>query len=111
MDVFAIIAAMCVALGAGGFTTKASDQKKRDNNRRTYRLGVPSNLDAERVAAWVRSISGTLRGGTTRFVGVPTIAFEMWAGDRGITHRIKIPWQHADYVVSQLRSLVPGIRV
>lgn len=68
-------------------------------------------MDDDRVTAWVRSISGTLRAGPSRFVGVPTIAFEMWASTDGIVHRMKVPWQHTEYVIPQLRSLVPGIRV
>lgn len=90
---------------------KKLDQAARDSQRKTYRLSFPSDLDGEMVTAWVRSISGTLRGSRLTFTGLPTIAFEMWASNRGIVHRLKVPWQHADYVVAQLRSLVPGIRV
>lgn len=103
--------ASAVVLGGQVFIVKAFDQRNRDKSRKTYRLGFPSELSADRVNAWVRSISGTLRGSKTRLIGIPSITFEMWASDRGIVHRIKVPWQHADYVVSQLRSLVPGIRV
>lgn len=112
MGVFAMLTVLfAVALAGQVFMIKAFDQRSRDKNRATYRLGFPADLDAVRVAAWVRSISGTLRGSRTRLFGVQTIAFEMWASDQGIVHRIKVPWQHADYVISQLRSLVPGIRV
>lgn len=90
---------------------RLKDQALRDSDRKTYTLTFPSTLDAPRVLAWLRSISGTLKSGPSRLMGVPTIAFELWATDRGITHRLKVPWQHADYVIGQLRSLVPGIRV
>lgn len=95
----------------GVLGVKWLDQTQRDKNRRAYRLGFPADLDPDRVQAWIRSISGTMRAGPGRFVGVPTVAFEVWATHEGITHRIKVPWSHADYVVTQLRSLVPGVRV
>ena len=97
--------------GIGVAVTKWLDQKGIDANRRTYKLAFPSDLDGERVDAWLKSISGTLISGSRRLFGVPTIAFEVWATQQGIQHRMKVPYTHADYVVSQLRSLVPGIRV
>ncbi len=96
---------------AGVIIVKLLDQRDRDKNRKTYKLYFPTDLDAESVISWVRSISGTLRSSNRGFTGVPTVAFELWATNAGIEHRLKVPWQHADYVVSQLRSLVPGIRV
>lgn len=90
---------------------KIFDQRSHDSNRKTYKLAFPRDLEEERVAAWVRSISGTLRPSSFHLSGSPTVVFELWATHEGITHRIKVPWQHADYVVSQLRSLVPGVRV
>jgi len=90
---------------------KALDQQRRDRERKTYRLSFPTELSEASMTAWIRAISGTLRFGSTRLVGVPTVAFELWATNEGIVHRMKVPWQHADYVISQLRSLVPGIRV
>ena len=90
---------------------KHLDQKQRDHNRRTYILSFPNELAAESVTAWIRAISGTLRYGSSRLVGVPTVGFELLATSDGLKHRLMVPWQHADYVISQLRSLVPGIRV
>lgn len=90
---------------------KSQDQRRRDDDRKTYRLAFPSDLDANRVSAWVRSISGTLRPGRSPIHGRPTISFELIATHEGITHLIRIPWQHADFIIAQLRSLVPGVRV
>lgn len=90
---------------------KEWDQRSNDDHRKAYKIGFPADLDAERVNAWVRSISGTLRGRPTSIFGTPTIVFETWADNLGITHRLKVPWSHADFIVSQLRSLVPGVRV
>lgn len=105
------VLAVCLPSVMGILMVKQLDQQQRDAQRKTYRLSFPSQLDADSVTAWVRAISGTLRYGSTRLTGVPTVAFEMWGSSEGITHRLKVPWQHADYVIAQLRSLVPGIRV
>jgi hypothetical protein len=101
-----------IAIGMGGVVVvKFLDQRSRDSDRKTYVLMFPSDLDSERVQAWLRSISGTLKSGSPRFLGVPTICFELWASDEGIKHRLKVPWQQADYIIGQLRSLAPGIRI
>ncbi len=112
MGVFLFLLASILAITATGILmVKHLDQTHRDRNRRTYKLSFPNELDVESVTAWIRSISGTLRYGSSRLVGVPTIGFELLASSQGLTHRMMVPWQHADYVISQLRSLVPGIRV
>lgn len=89
---------------------KQRDEIPRDYEGRTYTLSFPAGLSTDQVSAWVQSISGTLRTKPWHVSRSPTLAFELWATDRGITHRLKVPWQHVDYVMSQLLSLVPGIR-
>src|SRR4051812_46823724 len=96
---------------AGIVLVRHLDQQDRDRQRLTYKIAFPHELTEESVTAWIRSISGTLRGSSMRFTGTPTIGFEVWASSAGIVHRLKVPWQHADYVISQLRALVPGVRV
>lgn len=93
------------------FVIKLQEQVRRDRNRKTYVLSFPRDMDVERVTAWVRSISGTMRYGAKGFLGTSTLVFEMYASTYGIKHRLRVPWQHADYIVSQLRALVPGIRL
>lgn len=101
-----------VAAAIGGVVgAKWLDQRRRDRNRTTYVLQFPAELDADSLTSWIRSISGTLRASHSRLAGVPTVAFELWATEKGIVHRLKVPWQHEDFVVSQLRTLVPGMRV
>src|SRR5262249_55916892 len=90
--------------GWGVMAAKRVDQKQRDRHRKTYRLHFPNELKEESVTAWIRSISGTLRSTKTRFSGVPTIAFETWATHKGIEHRLKVPWEYANYVIPQLRA-------
>src|SRR5664279_5484833 len=94
----------------GIYMAKKLDQSDRDKHRTTYRLSFPADLDPERVTAWLRSISGTLRGGGM-LQGLPTITLELWATNRGITHRLKVPWQYEPYIRPKLESLVPGVRL
>ncbi len=83
----------------------------RDNSRHTYLLIFPPELQAEAVIAWLVALSGVLRSGFWRLLGLPAIVFELVATDRGLAHRLHVPRQYADYIVAQLRTLVPGIRV
>jgi len=56
---------------------KSIEQRRRDRDRRTYRLYFPNELDAAATTAWIRSISGTLRISGAKVTGVPTLAFEL----------------------------------
>ncbi|WP_344669370.1 type IV secretory system conjugative DNA transfer family protein [Catenulispora yoronensis] len=80
-------------------------------DRLTFRLTFPSNLDPDHVLTWLRAISGTRRSGASHLFNLPSMAFEVWATDRGIMHRLHIPRAHVDFVVPQLRSLIPGLTV
>ena len=84
---------------------KQRDQMRQDYERRSYTLSFPAGLRTDQVLAWVQSISGTLRSAPLRLGGNPTLVFELWATDRGFTHRLKAPWRHVDYVMAQLLSL------
>jgi len=81
------------------------------DDRLTFRLTFPSNLDPEQVLTWLRTISGSRPSGISGLFSLPSMAFEVWATDRGITHRLHIPRAHVDFVVPQLRSLIPGLTV
>lgn len=86
---------------------KVHDQRYRDRKRKTYRLNFPGDLSPEQVVTWLRSISGTLRGGKYNLTGAPTLAFETFATTKGIIHRLKVPYGHEPYIIPQLR--VSGI--
>lgn len=98
---------------AGVAMVKVLDQVTRDRQRKVYRLNFPADLDAERVTAWLRSISGTLRTSklSGMFSGSPSIVLEVWASNSGIVHRLRIPWQYEAFIRPRLESLVPGIRM
>lgn len=80
---------------------------------RSYDLTFPSGLTVKEVVAWLYALSGTLPSGLSRLWGAPTTVFELWAtGDgRGFRYCLTAPWTYADYLVGQLRTLVPGTRV
>src|SRR6266545_3286519 len=87
------------------------DQERRDHNRRTYRLSFPAELTNEQVLSFIWAISATLRPLPLRLLGTPNVVLELLATEHGLTHRMRVPWPHGEYVLDQLRSLVPGIRV
>jgi hypothetical protein len=76
-----------------------------------YQLTFPSGLTEERVRAFLRSISGTLKSSWLGFFNTPTIVFETWADDRGIIHRLLVPPGDAAFIISHLETMVPGVRV
>jgi hypothetical protein len=77
------------------------DQSERQGHV-VYRVTLPANLQVGQVQAWLRSVGGQRRS---------SLGLELWATDLGLTHRLLVPAAQADYVTSQLRSLVPGAAV
>lgn len=78
---------------------------------RTYSLVFPGDLASSQVVQWVHAVSGTLRIGGWLFGSRRALVFELWSAGRAITYRLRVPSAHARYVVDQLRTLIPGIRV
>lgn len=113
MVALAIFLPLLLLTGGGLVLAKMIDQMIKDSKRKTYRLAFPTDLDPDRVTAWLRSISGTLRtdGLAAKFKGIPSIALEVWATNQGIVHRLKVPWQYEAYIRPRLESLVPGVRL
>lgn len=89
---------------------KFKSQSDLDADRKTYVLTFPQDLAEDRVQAWLRAVSGTLHAKPSLLDGIPTIVFETWSTAAGIEHRIKVPWQHADDIMSQLRTHLRGLR-
>jgi hypothetical protein len=56
-------------------------------------------------------VSGTVQTGPRRLFGVRALVFEVRASNRGISHRLLVPRESVDFVVPQLRTLVPGSTV
>lgn len=90
---------------------RPKSQIKRDSRRETYLVTFPADLDADRVMAWLRSISGTLPKRSGSAFAKDTLVFETWATSSGLTHRLMIPTSAAEYVAAQLRTHGRGITV
>lgn len=86
-------------------------QISRDEQRESYLVTFPTDLDAERVMAWLRSVTGTLPKRKSSWMSVETMVFETWATPSGITHRLMIPSAAAEYIAAQLRTHGRGITV
>jgi len=88
------------------------EQRLLDRQHKTYRIeSFPLKIEEADIAAWVHAITGTLRPSSFYFGASPTIVFEVWSDKDGITHRLKIPWQHDSYIIRQLQSHLPGVRI
>ncbi len=90
---------------------RAKSQIRKDEDRETYLVAFPQELDSDRVLAWLRSISGTLPKRSSSSLAKNTLVFETWATSAGITHRLMIPRSAAEYVATQLRAHGQGITV
>lgn len=77
----------------------------------SYSLVFPAELSVDQVVAWLQAFSGTLPGGLARLWGAPHLTFELWAtAEHGFRYRLTARRGQADYVVSQLRTALPGVR-
>lgn len=78
----------------------------------SYALRFPAELDAEHVMTWLHALSGLLPGALGRLRGAPAVVLELWASaDHGFRYRLTVPRARAEYIVGQLRTAVPGVRV
>ncbi|MFJ2213478.1 type IV secretory system conjugative DNA transfer family protein [Streptomyces sp. NPDC101062] len=83
----------------------------RPAERPSFHLSFPADLEADVITTWLRSVSGTLQTGPRRLLGVPSLVFEVRADEYGITYRLRAPHELADFLVPQLRTLIPGSTV
>lgn len=90
---------------------QADVQSKADRSRRSYELHFPRDLTHQAVVDFLRSLAGLTVPVTLAITGKPSIAFEIEADVKGIHHHLAVPRHLADYVVSQLRGQLPGVRL
>ncbi|MDN3263298.1 TraM recognition domain-containing protein [Streptomyces sp. CSDS2] len=100
-----------LALVSGAIFLGLMFMRDDDSGRVPYRLTLPPDLAAAQIVEWIRRLSGTIYTGPRRLVGVPSIVFEVWADEHGITHRLLVPKEQERFIVPQLRTYVPGITV
>ncbi|WP_427921149.1 type IV secretory system conjugative DNA transfer family protein [Streptomyces sp. cg40] len=107
-ELLTLSAASAPLIGVGFMEFK--DMQTSASGHIPFKLHFPADLEPDQVANWFRSLGGTLpRGG--HLFGSTTVVLENLATERGISHRLLAPKQHADYIGQQLRTLVPGINV
>ncbi len=90
---------------------RAIEQRQFETSRQVYNLTFPHGLDKADVVSFIRSLSGLMRPKYRRIFGRYAVVFEVSADSTGIKHRLGIPADVADYVISQLRAAMPNVRV
>ncbi|MGR6971415.1 type IV secretory system conjugative DNA transfer family protein [Streptomyces cynarae] len=78
------------------------------NEVASFTLTLPADVKADQVVRWLAAVSGTIRTGPRRLLGVRALVFEVGATERGISYRLVVPDETADFVVGQLRTLLPS---
>lgn len=75
---------------------------QRPDGRKAFDLVFPTDLRAEHVQAWLGAVWGTLHAAAP-------LVLEVLQTDREIRYTLRVHYQQADYVVGQLRALLPNI--
>lgn len=78
---------------------------------RTVRLTFPYGTEPAQVTAFCRGLSGLLPPWWRRWLYAPSVVIETTADEAGIEHLLAAPAAHADFVLSQLRAAIPGVRI
>lgn len=85
------------------------NRRKFDSDRQSFMLNFPSNMDASKVLAWLRAAPRALRRSKLNLTASQSMAFETFATDQGLRHRLIVPTSKVDDIIPQLRALVPGV--
>jgi hypothetical protein len=89
---------------------READQRQRDAHRGVITVRFPRKVTAEQTLTIVRSIIG-LGSGRGGLLGRVSVALEVVGTAEGITHRMRLPANSSDYLISQLRAAMPGLAV
>jgi hypothetical protein len=89
---------------------RLTDQRSRDAARTRFQLRFPKDLVADQVEAFLRAIGG-MPMGRHLHTGESTIVFDLVAEANAVRHFIRVPEGQSPYVLSQLRALVPRVRI
>ncbi len=76
-----------------------------------YRLGLPSGLKADDVAAWLTSVAAGTHAPPFGLVQPPPVALEVIGTSAGIVHVLYVPRGMDGAVLSGLRAALPGVRL
>ena len=87
-------------IGGMFVAVKSLRQWMLDHSLKTWRVeSFPLELDEEEPVAWIHAVTGTLRPRLLDLGISPTIVFETWGDKQGKTFRIRVPWQHEEYIM------------
>lgn len=109
LSLLVLFAVFGTALIVGAWSFMLFKHKQRDKDRTTYILNFPTDLKHDQLTSWLRAISRTVSTSKWNLAGSESIVFETLSTDQGIIHKIKVPWQHKDDIIPQLRALAPGV--
>ncbi|EON33800.1 hypothetical protein GTC6_05517 [Gordonia terrae C-6] len=105
-----IAAPLLVVLGAV-FTMRTNKQREYDRDHRTiYKIVFPHDVPVDRAAAMISTLPASIKP-SKGSLSVPTMVFETINTGGVFSFRVRVPSAHAEYVVGQLRSAIPGIAV
>lgn len=89
---------------SGVLMARGPSQQKLDNERRTYSIFFPGDLNADGVIKLLESMAGSLRPRKFFLGGVPTLAAEVWVGSGGYNYILKVPYPYTEYVLNQFQG-------
>jgi hypothetical protein len=75
-----------------------------------YRLGLPRDLAADDVAAWLGHVVSSTHASRFGLLIPPPVALEVTATADGIRHVLIVPQQTSGGVLAGLRAAMPGVR-
>ena len=91
--------------------TEATNRPGQGTRLLSFTLAFPMQLEDKRVVAWLRAISGSMGGSASWRTTPPALGFELRSDKSGLSYRIRVPKSSADFVVAELRTLIPGMHV
>lgn len=107
--IIAIFGALPVLLVGGVFAVRTINQREYDRNGRlTYRIKFPADVPVDRAVAEIRTLPASIKG-SKGAITRPTMVFETISRGGTFEFRLRVPTTRAEYIVSQLRSAIPGI--
>lgn len=97
-----------LALLGAVLALRAREQRRLDASRKVLRLHFPRQLDADSVAAFVRTLVALGRPAGP-LAGRAAVVFEVAATPGRLEHRLRLPAGGARQVLAQLRAAVPDL--
>lgn len=86
-------------------------QREYDRDGRLiYKIKFPADVPVDRASALISTLPASVKA-PKGSVYTPTMVFETINHGGSFTFRVRVPSAHAEYVIGQLRSAIPGIAV